>query len=198
MEVREPAPSYAKRHYTIEEYLELEDAATEKHEYYQGEIFAMSGNKMQHNIVTTNISGTLLAKLKGKPCQPYGSDTRVHIEKNSLFTYPDISVICGDPVSRNNDDMNILNPTVIFEVASQSTRNYDREAKFTLYRDIPSLRGYIMVEPEQIRVEAFFINAAGKWELTDLRSIDDILHLPVIGTLLTLKEIYDRTKLVTD
>ena len=195
MEVREPAPSYAKRHYTIEEYLELEDAATEKHEYYQGEIFTMSGNKTPHNVVTTNILGKLLAKLKGKPCQPYGSDMRVHIEKNSLFTYPDISVICGDPVSRNNDDMNILNPVIIFEVASQSTRNYDRQAKFTLYRDIPTLKGYITVEPAAIRVEAFFINASGKWELTDLRNIDDVLPIHSIGTTLTLKEIYERTKL---
>ena len=175
----------------------MEDAAMEKHEYYQGEIFAMSGNKMPHNVVSRNILAELTNKLKGKPCQPYGSDVRIHIEKNSLFTYPDISVICGEHKSRNNDDFNILNPTVIFKIASRSTRNYDREAKFTLYRDIPTLKEYITVEPEEIRVEAFFINASGKWELNDLRSIDDTLHMPSIAASLTMKEIYDRTKMPT-
>ena len=81
MIINEPAVAYGKGKYSIEEYLELENAATEKHEYYQGEIFAMSGNKSQHNIVAGNIYGSLWSKLDGKPCQPYGSDARVHVEK---------------------------------------------------------------------------------------------------------------------
>src|SRR6185503_6229144 len=97
MEVKEPAVAYSKNKYTIAEYLEMENAATEKHEYYQGEIFAMSGPKFQHILVSRNLFLTLGQKLKGKPCQPLGSDMRIHIPKNTLFTYPDISIICGDP-----------------------------------------------------------------------------------------------------
>ena len=96
MELREPAKAYGKQHFSIEEYLEIENAATEKHEYYKGEIFAMSGAKLAHNIIWKNFFGSLAIKLKGKYCQPFGSDLRIHIESNTLFTYPDISIICGD------------------------------------------------------------------------------------------------------
>src|ERR1019366_918977 len=118
MEVKEPAIAYGKQKYTIEEYLEMENVATEKHEYYQGEIFAMSGAKHPHNLVIKNMYLSLGQKLKGKPCQPFGSDSRIHIQKNTLFTYPDISIVCGDPVFLNNDEWNLLNPTAIIEVIS--------------------------------------------------------------------------------
>ncbi len=136
MEIKEPAVDYSKKKYTIEEYLEMESTATEKHEYYQGEIFAMSGPKVSHNIIAGNTFGSLMYKLKGKSCRPFNSDQRIHIEKNTLFTYPHISIICGDIITLNNDDWNILNPTVIIEVLSPSTKNYDRGEKFRLYRDI--------------------------------------------------------------
>ena len=161
MDVKEPLPAYSKDRYTIEEYLEMENAAAEKHEYYKGEIFAMSGAKLTHNMIVTNIFGNLYSKLKGKPCRPFGSDMRIHIPANTLFTYPDISVMCGEIESRDNDDMNFLNPTVIIEVLSPSTKNYDRGEKFRLYRDIPSLKEYILVDSESISIEAFHINSSG-------------------------------------
>lgn len=92
MDVREPAVAYGKRKFTIQEYLEMENSATEKHEYYKGEIFAMSGPKVPHNIISKNLLGGLFGKLKGKQCQPYGSDQRIHIPSTTLFTYPDISI----------------------------------------------------------------------------------------------------------
>ena len=106
MDVKEPLPAYSKDRYTIEEYLEMENAAAEKHEYYKGEIFAMSGAKLTHNMIVTNIFGNLYSKLKGKPCRPFGSDMRIHIPANTLFTYPDISVMCREIESRDNDDLN--------------------------------------------------------------------------------------------
>ena len=139
MEVKEPAIAYSKQKISIEEYLEMENASTEKHEYYKGEIFAMSGTKMPHSIISKNLLGTLFNKLKGKECQPYGSAVRIHIEANTLFTYPDIVIICGETITRNNDDYNVLNPTVIIEILSNSTKNYDRGEKFKLYRDIPHI-----------------------------------------------------------
>ena len=197
MIINEPAVAYSKRKYTIEEYLEMENAAIEKHEYYQGEIFAMSGNKLQHSVVSRNLIRRLAEKLDGKPCQPFGSDTRVHIEKNTLFTYPDISVFCGELQSLNNDDFNFLNPTILFEVLSPSTRDYDKKTKFPFYRDIPSLKECVMVEPETINIEAFRINDNGFWELREYRNIEDTLELPSIGVTISLQDIYKDTHIAS-
>jgi Uma2 family endonuclease len=193
MEVNEPAVSYAKRKYTIEEYLEMENAAVEKHEYYQGEIFAMSGNKFEHNIVTSNLIANLASKLKGRPCMPFGSDLRVHIQKNSLFTYPDISIICGKPEFLNDDKFNLLNPTVLIEVLSPSTKNYDRGDKFRLYRDIPSLKEYILVDPDSVHIEAFHVNEHGNWELREYHALTETLQINSVQAALPLGDIYDRT-----
>src|SRR6185312_15578640 len=121
MEVNEPAVAYGKQKISIEEYLEMENASMEKHEYYKGEIFAMSGAKVPHNAITGNFFIAVGQKLKGKKCKPYGSDLRIHIQSNTLFTYPDISIICGEIITLNNDDYNILNPSVIIKVLSPST-----------------------------------------------------------------------------
>lgn len=194
MEVREPDVAYGKRKFTIEEYLELENAATEKHEYYQGELFAMSGAKISHVIVSRNLLVALANKLKGKPCQPYGSDARIYIEKNTLFTYPDLSIVCGDLQSLNDDHLNILNPSIIFEVLSPSTKQYDRGEKFMLYRDIPTLREYIVVDPEAAHIEAWHINANGNWELQEYKDIASTLQLPTILVNVALKDIYEGTE----
>ncbi len=191
MEVEEPAIAYGKNKYTIAEYLEMEEAAIEKHEYYQGEIFAMSGPKVPHNIISGNTFGSLMYKLRGKSCRPFNSDQRIHIEKNTLFTYPDISIICGDIITLNNDDWNVLNPAVIIEVLSPATKNYDRGEKFKLYRDIATLKEYILIDSESISIEAFYINEHGNWELKEYKSIDETLYLQSIQISLELKEIYE-------
>ncbi len=164
MELNEPAIAYSKQKLNIGQYLEMENVATEKHEYYHGEIFAMSGAKSPHIVFCKNLMISTGTKLKGKPCQPYGSDARIYIEKNTLFTYPDITIICGERKSLNDDDLNFLNPTIIFEVLSPSTANYDRGIKFMRYRDIPTLKEYIVIDSESIKVEAWHINAHGNWE----------------------------------
>ena len=192
MEVNEPAVAYGKRHFSIEEYLEMENAATEKHEYYQGEIFAMSGAKLAHNIVTSNLHVSLGRILKGKPCRPFGSDLRIHIEKNTLFTYPDISIICGEPKSLNDDDMNFLNSSVIIEVALLTTR--ERKARFKSYRDIPTLKEYIMVDTTSISIEDWFINSDGNWELKEYDNITHSLELSSIQVSVELREIYEGTE----
>lgn len=197
MEVKEPAVSYSNKKYTIEEYLQMEEQSVEKHEYYQGEIFAMAGAKVTHNIIAANILVALSVKLKGKPCKPFNSDQSIHVKKNSLFTYPDISIICNEIETLDHNERNILNPTVIVEVLSPSTKNYDRGDKFKLYRDLPTLKEYILVDSESTSVENFFINASGHWELVEYKTIDDTLSIKTIQTALTLKEIYEETKLVS-
>ena len=195
MEIREPIAVYKKDKFSIEEYLEMENAADEKHEYYKGEIFAMSGAKVPHNRISTNLLVALAIKLKGKSCEPFGSDSRIHIEANTLFTYPDISIICGEVMTLNNDDYNVLNPTVIVEVLSKSTKNYDRGEKFKLYRDIPTLREYILVDSKGIHIEVFRLNDNGHWELEEYKSLDDNVLIKAINETIALTEIYEGVEI---
>jgi len=183
--------AYNRKNYTIEEYLEMEQNAEVKHEYYQGEIFAMSGSKVPHNIIATNLTGILTQKLKGKSCRPFKSDQRIHIPVNSFFTYPDISIVCGEIQTLNDDNWNIINPSVIFEVLPKTTRDYDLGGKFSLYREIPSLKEYLLIESEFLKVLAFRINKAGHWELEEYSNMNDELTIETIGISLLLTDIYE-------
>lgn len=195
-EVREPAIAYGKQKLTIEEYLQFEKTSTEKHEYYKGEIFAMSGASNRHNWIFKNLYGNLVHQLKGNPCQPFGPDMRMHILENTLFTYPDISIYCGDPASAGFDVDTVVNPTIIIEILSRSTEEYDRGNKFKIYRDIPTLKEYILVDSESIDVEAFRINDKGLWELEEYRFLTEVLIIPTVQLSISLSEIYEGTKLV--
>ncbi len=195
MEVREPAIAYSQQKISIEEYLEMENAAVEKHEFYKGEVFAMSGAKLAHNEICVNLLVTLKNKLKGKSCKPYNSDQRIHIPSNTLFTYPDISIICGEVITLNNDEYNALNPTVIIEVLSKSTKNYDRGEKFKLYRDIKTLKEYILVDSESLHIEAFRLNKNNHWELEEYNNANNYLEIKAIDESVLIAEIYEGVKL---
>ncbi|MGC4038822.1 MAG: Uma2 family endonuclease [Chitinophagaceae bacterium] len=178
--------------------MEYEQASDIKHEYYQGEIFAMSGPKVTHNIIAVNILTFLKQKLKGSKCRPFNSDQRIHIPDNTLFTYPDISIICGEIKTRNDDEWNILNPTVIIEVLSPSTKNYNRGDKFKLYRDISTLKEYVLVDSELISIETFRINERFHWELEEYKQIDHSLEIKAVNISIPLIEIYEGTKLLSN
>jgi len=203
MEVREPAVAYGKNKFTEEEYLKIEEQSSEKHEFYRGEIFllhagevsAMSGAKVTHNIISGNIFGEIKQKLKGKSCQPFNSDQRIYIPQNTLYTYPDISIVCGKPETKDDDELNLLNPSVIIEVLSSSTKSYDRGDKFKLYRDIKSLKEFILVDSKSIVVEAFRINESGHWELEEYKTIEETLLVKTVILTIPLTDIYEGTKL---
>ena len=198
MEVKEPAPLYEKKRYSIEEYLEMEQDSDIKHEYYRGEIFAKAGRKVQHNIIAVNLLSLLKQKLKGSKCRPFNSNQRIHIPANTLFTYPDISIICGEIKTRNDDEWNILNPSVIIEVLSPSTKNYNRTDKFKLYRDIPDLKEYILVDSESIFIEAFHINERAHWELEEYKLPVQALDIKTVNVIIPIIEIYEGTKLLVN
>jgi len=195
-EVKEPAVAYQKRYITEEEYLAMEEQSMEKHEYYLGEIFAMSGTKVPHNTISINLLGSIIPYLKGKPCKAFHSDQRVYIEKNGLFTYPDIFIVCGKTETRDNDNWNVLNPVVIIEILSPATKTYDRGDKFKLYRDLPSLKEYLLVDSESVSIEAFFINENNHWELKEYRNITDALYIETIKLIIPLTDIYEATELI--
>ncbi len=194
-DVREPAVAYGKTKLTEEEYLSFEKASLEKHEYYQGEIFAMSGAGARHNVIFSNFFGDLAYRLKDHPCKPYGSDMRVNIPENTLYTYPDISIYCGDIVPSAKDDDTATSPIVIIEILSPSTKEYDRGTKFKLYRSIESLKEYILIDSEAINVELFTRSEANVWQLTEMKSLDDILTIKTVQLSITLLNIYKGTKL---
>jgi len=205
MEVREPIVAYGKKKFTEQEYLEFERASEEKHEYYRGEIFqmyghgeflAMSGASQNHNEIFTNLFGELFSQLKGKNCRPYGSDLRMHIPQNTLYTYPDIAIYCKNPDKSPGDDI-ATDPAVIIEILSPSTRNYDLGGKFDLYRDIPTLREYILVDSKWVNVFAFRVNERDHWELEEYKNIDDVLEIKAVGVSISLKEIYKHTNFGT-
>lgn len=194
-EVREPAVAYGRNKFTAEEYLQIEKSSVEKHEFYKGEIFAMSRAGARHNIISVNLITSISTQLRGKSCRPYGSDMRINIPENTLFTYPDISIICGSVITTAGDEETAIRPTVIIEILSPSTKEYDRGEKFKLYRDIPTLKEYIMVESEMVSVEAFRINEKERWELQEYKSIADTLNIPVVNVRVLLSEIYEGTQL---
>jgi Uma2 family endonuclease len=156
----------------------------------------MAGAKVPHNIIATNLLVVLMLKLRGKSCRPFNSDQRIHVEKNTLFTYPDISIICGDIITLNNDDYNVLNPSVIIEVLSASTKNYDRGEKFKLYRDISTLKEYILVDSESVHIEVFRLNTSNHWELEEYRKDSELLQIHAVNISLLLAEIYEGTGLL--
>ncbi len=207
MNLQEPIVAYGKSKFTEEEYLAFERAATdERHEFYKGEIFqmyghgellAMSGAGLRHNIIFSNLFGEICSQLKGKPCRPFGPDMRMNIPENTLFTYPDISVYCDEAGSTSEVEDTLTQPTVIIEILSPSATSYDRGAKFKLYRDIPSLREYVLVDTATLNVEAFRINTSKHWELEEFKLLSAILNFPAIHINIPLTAIYQGTKIGT-
>lgn len=187
-EVKEPALKYP--FISPEDYLAMERSATEKHEYFKGEVFAMSGASLEHNRIFHNIYGQLFTHLKGKDCTPYGSDLRIHIPANSLYTYPDISIICGTPELTDEWSDTITNPAVIIEILSKSTADYDRGGKFTLYRSIQSLKEYILIDSTQTCIEIFTKQFNEHWLLSEYKKLTDIVEVKTISFQLLLQEVY--------
>jgi Uma2 family endonuclease len=138
---------------SVEEYLEFERASETKHEYYGGEVLAMAGASYDHNTIVGNIFATLHAQLRGKPCRVNFSDIRVPIPDSGLFTYPDLTVVCGPPQFRDERRDSLLNPKVIIEVLSPSTESHDRGKKFQHYRTIASLDEYVLIAQETLRFD---------------------------------------------
>ncbi len=117
-----------------QEYLTLERQAETKSEYYAGEVFAMAGASRKHNTIVPNLLYLLVGQLKGRSCEVYNSDMRVKVSVTGLYTYPDLTVVCGKPRFDDDQEDTLLNPTVIVEVLSKSTEAYDRGEKFAMYR----------------------------------------------------------------
>jgi Uma2 family endonuclease len=184
-------------YYTIEEYLEREAVAQVKHEYLDGRIYAMTGGTMSHARIIGNVYAALHAQLRGRPCEAFMSELMVRVEKAGLHTYPDVSALCGKPETAGPRNEILLNPTVLVEVLSPSTESYDRGDKFMHYRQIPSLREYVLVSQDWMYVERFARDSAehAEWSFADARGPDGEIALPSIGAALALRDVYERVDL---
>ncbi len=189
--------SAAKTLYTPREYLAMERAATNKHEFFQGEIVEMPGATRKHNLITLNVGSALRAELRDRPGEVYVADMRVLVQSTGLYTYPDVVVVCEEPRFEDDEFDVLLNPTLIVEVLSPSTESYDRGRKARNYRSIPSLQEYILISQEVAVLERW-IRRGDDWESVECRGLDATAPLESIGCVLPLREVYAKVGIATD
>ena len=188
--------SAAQTYLTPEEYIAFErkalpDAEIIRHEYLNGELIAMSGASRAHNLITGNISGEFRNLLRGSRCETYANEMRVSTPTTTSYFYPDVVVVCDEP--RFEDDVfdTLLNPILLVEVLSPSTKAYDRGEKFAHYRQLPSLQEYLLVAQEEACVE-HYRRQEKQWIFTEFQDIEESLPLTSIQCELFLQEIYER------
>jgi Uma2 family endonuclease len=175
--------------YSFADYVALERASNVKHEHLDGQIYAMAGGTPEHAALVATVSGLLFAQLRGKPCRVYSSDLRVRA--SDLTTYPDVTVVCG-PVQGDADDPNtVLNPTLVVEVTSPSTEEYDRGEKLGRYQEIETLSVVVIVSHREASIDVFR-RGDQAWERSTARH-GDTVALSAIGCSLKVDEIYQRT-----
>lgn len=185
---------HAQPRLSVEEYLEMERTSEVRHEYYDGEVFAMVGATEAHALIVTNLVLSLGNQLRDGPCRTYANDMRVRVEESGLYTYPDLVVVCEEPAFLETEHRNtLLNPQLLVEVLSESTEAYDRGRKFTHYRSLHSLTDYLLVAQDQARIEHYERQDDG-WLLTEAAGLDATLELPSFNCELALAEVYERVE----
>jgi Uma2 family endonuclease len=174
---------------TYAEYLAAEAVAEVRHEFLNGEVWAMAGGTIEHGALALAVAGELRAALSGKPCRAFSSDVRVRIPETDLATYPDLSIVCGQLETSSDDKDAITNPIVLVEVLSDSTEAYDRGAKAAHYRRISSLREYVLVSQSEPRIEVQRRSQSGGWELLEARP-GEAIELASLGVRLDVAAVY--------
>jgi len=173
--------------FTHQDYLEWEALKEYKSEYYAGEVFAQAGASSKHVTLTLNIGTMIHSHLKGKPCRAYIADMKLHISEVDAFFYPDIMVTCD---KRDRDtDMYKKYPSIIAEVLSESTAEYDRTFKFACYQKIDTLRDYLLINQDVYSVEHYHLNDRGEW-VRVVYTLNDIFHLDCIDLKVVVSDIY--------
>lgn len=190
-------PSAATR-VTPEEYLERERKAETRSEYRNGEIVAMSGASFAHTIITMNIASELHQLLKQRQCTVHSADLRLGVRAAMLYTYPDVVVVCGKPEFADRHRDIVLNPTVLIEVLSKSTRDYDRGEKFASYRTIPSLMEYLTVAQDEIYIQHWTRQTGEQWPMEEFRDPNALITLSSIGVELRVADVYEKVEFRAD
>jgi Uma2 family endonuclease len=175
---------------TPTEYLEIERHSEIKHEYINGRMYVMSGASRYHIDISLNIVGALRTQMRGRPCKAWAMDMRVNTSPTGRYMYPDVVAVCGEPHFEDSEVDTLLNPMVIVEVLSDSTETYDRSEKFDYYRPIESLREYVLVAQNNMRVDHYVLRD-GEWMFSAFTAAGARLALPSIGCEISLGDIYE-------
>jgi Uma2 family endonuclease len=182
--------SASKRALSPQEYLDQERRSDFKSEYLRGDLFAMAGASFEHTLIKDNLARATGNQLQDGPCLVLTSDMRVKVPATSLYTYPDITIVCAEPKFEDQVQDTLLNPRVIVEVLSDSTEKYDRGAKFAHYRQIPSLQEYILVAQDHALVERYVRQLDETWVLAIFADITGTFEFATVPVRIPLAEIF--------
>jgi len=180
--------------FTVAQYLEIERSAESRSEYLNGGIYAMAGGSPNHAFIAANAVIQIGAQLRGKPCRVAGSDLRICCKPANVLTYPDISVVCGPVKTLDAEKDTLTDATVIVEVLTPSTENYDRGAKFRYYRGLPSFSEYLLLAQDEIRAEHYVRQPDGSWLFREFNGPDAVVELKSIGCRLELGSLYEHVE----
>ncbi len=180
-----------KRFISPQDYLTIERASEIRHEYYNGEMFAMSGATRAHNVIAGNIFRRLLEQFEDRDCEAYMADMRVKVDRKGLYTYPDVVTAC-DPKFEDEEFDTLINPRVIVEVLSKSTEGYDRGTKFEIYRRLPSLQDYVLVSQDKMHIEHFQRQPDGRWILEEFDAPERTLAFETSNCILQVADVYTK------
>ncbi len=183
-----------QQYYTPEEYLELEEAADYKSEYIDGKIIPMAGGTIDHNRISLNLSAALNFAFRQQDYDVFMGDVRLWMPQKRTYTYPDVMILSGEPEFFNTRQDIILNPQIIVEVLSKSTRGYDREGKFETYRTIPTFQEYILIDQNRIHIDQFSKTSKKQWVLREYDEEDKAIALASIPFEISLKDLYNKVK----
>ena len=182
---------------TPEQYLEIERAAETRSEYLAGAMYAMAGASWSHAHIVMATAHLLYSQLRGRECAAFATDLRLFVRQHNLVTYPDVFVTCGPFEVLDNRKDTMVDATVILEVLSPSTKNYDLGEKFRFYRALPSFREYLLLEQDQIHAEHHVRQPDGSWLMREYSAASDEIHLDSIGCNLRLADVYERVEFET-
>jgi Uma2 family endonuclease len=180
--------------YSPQEYLVMEEQSEIKHEYHNGRIIEMTGGTLNHNRLILNLCVLLQIALRGQNHNIFMNDVRLWIPEHQLYTYPDIMLISGEPLLVENRQDTVLNPCLIVEVLSKSTKNYDQGDKFEFYRAIADFQEYILIDQYRCYLQHFRKTGVGQWLMNEYHQQTDTLQLTIVDLQLPLSEIYTGIK----
>jgi len=181
-----------------QEYLEIERRNEFRSEFYNGEMFAMSGVTRRHDRINTRLTSLIDQHLTGKKCEAFSASMRVLATPSGLYTYPDLSATCEEPQFADQHFDTLTNPALLVEILSPSTENYDRGKKAKLYRVIPSLQELLFIAQDSYEVELYRRQADGTWSLMDAKGQDEAIALTSTGYTLSLGELYEKARMATE
>jgi Uma2 family endonuclease len=180
--------------FTAEQYLDLERRSEIRHEFLDGIVYAMAGESPAHSTICFNLAVSTGIQLRGTPCRGFSPNMKVSAGDASLYAYPDLAIVCGEARFHDQHGDVLVNPSVIFEVLSRSTKAYDRGEKFERYKTIETLTDYVLVSQDRMLLEHFSRRPDGTWSHAEVGGPDSSLELASINCRVPVSEVYDRVE----